>query len=281
MTATLHHPITREDYDALPGVNWSTLREIHRSPLHYRAKLMLPPARTRSMGTGIYAHIAALEPERWAKFAAEPDFGDCRFKENKTRRDEWRAEHAGAQCIPLADYQRAEGMRDAILGHPAALAALLGRRECAITWTFDGTGLDCKVLLDCLSATWIAELKTTTDVGPAFERRAANLGYHRQLAWQREAVRALTGETMPVVLVAVEQDYPHDVAVYDVDDDLLTTGLVEVRECVSRLVECQQTDVWPGRLGAGRSVLSLPRWYDYDDDGDESPAVTLGGEMIK
>ena len=53
-------------YRAAAGVNVSSLKELARSPLHYRYAKDNPNPTTSAMSLGTAAHCATLEPERFA-----------------------------------------------------------------------------------------------------------------------------------------------------------------------------------------------------------------------
>src|SRR5512137_1961899 len=58
-----HRHETFPAYAALPGVNWSTLREMAKSPLHYQYRCTHPLEDTPQMRLGRIIHTAVLEPD--------------------------------------------------------------------------------------------------------------------------------------------------------------------------------------------------------------------------
>ncbi len=60
------HPVPAADYFALPALSISRLKELRRSPLHYRY-LAEHPKESAAMTLGTAAHCATLEPERFCR----------------------------------------------------------------------------------------------------------------------------------------------------------------------------------------------------------------------
>jgi len=90
------------EYQAIQAVNFSSLKMMRESPLHYRHALTAIRAESPAMALGSAVHCAVLEPGRFAlEYSPEPVFGDCRLKENKATRDLWRAANEGKKTVGL------------------------------------------------------------------------------------------------------------------------------------------------------------------------------------
>jgi hypothetical protein len=70
--------------------------------------------------------------------------------------------------------------------------------------------------------------------------------------------------------VAAEKDAPHDVAVFELDEEALYFGAEEVSELLRMVKVCRLTDKWPGRYTT-EQALQLPAWITMDDE--ENPDV--------
>ena len=243
----------------------SALDLVHRSPAHYKAWVdghEAPP--TPAMVFGRALHMALLEPERFArKFATQPGFGDCRFKENKARRDEWRRDNAGREPISSADAERIAGMVASVRAHPLASKLLVGgRAELTVRWRDGGTGLECKVRADYYvqDRGLLIDVKSTEDAGPTeFAKSCARYGYHRQHAFYRDGFRAAKLPAEHFVFIAVEKEPPYAVATYVLDDDAVARGEDSIADDMATLARCLKTGEWPGYETSIR-VLTLPRW---------------------
>ena len=259
------------DYCALDGVNWSRLKHLRRSPLHYRHVLDQGSEDTTSRLTGRALHTAVMEPhdfdERYPVFD-----GDRRGPAWK----EFQAAHPGAEILRRVEADAVQAQAAAVRAHPAAGPMLESatHREHALRWTDPVTGIECKGLLDLVGDGWIADLKGTGDLA-LFERLAIRDGYHLQLAWYRWGWSVAHGCPPPrALLLPVEVKSPHDVAVYELSPTLLDIATREIRGLLDMLHRCRTLDVWPGRYELPE-VMEAPAWMIPDleipDEGLELP----------
>ncbi|HEY3494779.1 MAG TPA: PD-(D/E)XK nuclease-like domain-containing protein [Polyangiaceae bacterium] len=260
------------DYADLPGVNWSTLKHILRSPLHYQHALKAPPKETAAMRFGTAVHVAALEPQQFRlRYLVEPDFGPLQSSKNRQKRDEWRSENEGALFLDQDDYDRIQAVASAVRAHPAARRLIEDIEvELPIQWTDRATGVLCKGRVDGVGRTYIIDLKTTTNAEPwAFASSAAKLLYHAQQAFYVEGYRAAHNEVRGAVLIAAESVAPFDVVVYELEDEPLGVGRELYEQALVRLVECERTGSWPG-ISPDILPFKLPKWASPNDDDDLS-----------
>ena len=262
--------MTFEEYIAIDRVNWSTLKSILKSPRHYQHALATPRKDTPALAMGRAVHCAVLEPdELLLRYAVRPDGIDRRTKAGKEEWAAFVAANEGKDVLDADDYRRALAIRDAVRSHPVAagLVTGAGENEQSIVWTRDG--IDCKGRLDRVTPSAIVDLKTARDIDArAFGRTAAAYAYHAQLAWYQDGWERVTGSRLPCVIVAVESDAPHDVAVIDVDDDALEAGREDVARALAVLSECRASGEWPGRYPA-RVGLQLPAYLFADEGADD------------
>ena len=263
-----------QEYSSVRAVNWSCLKEMSRSPLHYAHRLTRPRDDTPAMRFGRACHTAVLEPDR---FPLEYVVFDGARRAGK----EWDAFAAvnSARTILKADeYQTALALRDAVHAHPVAGQLLAsGLPELSLQWTDAATGLPCKARIDWWDDSTLAltDLKTTKDVqARVFGHLAARLGYHGQVAFYRAGVKAVYGCEATVRIVAAEAEAPHDVAVFGIDDDCLYAGEEEVKRLLQLVAECRESGVWPGRYPE-EVPLELPTWVFPDDE--TSGLMVAGG----
>lgn len=246
-------------------VSKSALDQIARSPAHYKAWADgLEKRETRALAFGRAFHMAVLEPDVFAStYVVVPDFGDCRFKENKTARNEWLAENAGRLAIEAEDMERARGMAASLRAHPAAGAILRdGISEVTLRWADPITGLACKSRADY----WVrekklcADLKTAEDASPEeFAKAVVRRRYDVQDALYRAGFAACGEPIDHFALVACEKEPPYAVGVYLLDTDAVARGYSLARRDIDTLQECLETDCWPSYT-SGVSTLSLPAW---------------------
>lgn len=245
------------DYDNITGVNWSLLKYLAISPLHYRWHLEHPREDTDALAFGRAVHCAVFEPaEVNARFAG---FNGRRCGSVYASFCE---AHAGREVLPLSNMIDSVLVAAAVRTSIAAPYLLSGKPEQVITWTDAQTGLACKGRIDWISDSQpaIVDLKTARSIDDhAFTRTAAAYRYHCQAAYYRQGLKAATGQDLPVVLIVVEKQPPFDVWVAPLDDDALYCGEKEVRRLLDLLAECQRTDKWPGRYPEPKPLL-LPAY---------------------
>jgi hypothetical protein len=253
-------------YASIAAVNWSTLREIKRSPKHYRYRLEHAREDSTTLMMGRAAHTAVLEPE---KFADEYAVFTGARRAGKAW-EEFQAANASKTILKADEYENMIAIRDAVRAHPVASRYLSGGvSEHTVTWseTINGIVIACKARLDYLGSA-IVDLKTSRDAGAgAFGRTAARFGYHCQVVWYRRGVRAATKRELPMVLVAVETDAPHDVAAYKVTDDQMWAADEEINALLIKVADCRRFDRWPG-AHEEEAELELPHWALGDTDED-------------
>lgn len=248
----------REAYDASPRVNWSKLRAMARSPLHYAHALQVPPETTDAQRLGLATDVAILEPSR---FAAEyAPVGDGRYAAGKAEREAARA--AGKVPLPQKDWDEALAMRAAVAACPLAMEWLQGDRQVSVFWSLSGDGwaFDCKGRFDVLGPRAIVDLKTTRDGSlRGFEREVARYKYHAQAAFYVDGYFAATERVLPYLLVVVENSPPYPVTVRRLSPEALDVGRRVYSDLLGKLHECRTRDEWGGYANSVVD-LGLPAW---------------------
>lgn len=226
--------MTFAEYQALDAVNCSTLKEMRKSPKHYRHRLDNGREDTRSMALGRATHTAVFEPRR---FPMEYVIFEGKVRRGKDWDEHCAATH-GKTTLSPDQYQTALDICDAVRAHPIAGPALTppGEAEKVLAWTDERTGLACKGRLDWYRTGLLCDLKTTADLdADRFSATAYRLGYHMQAAFYRQGLAANGLDVPPFTIIAVESSAPHDVAVFELDDDALWAGELLVAECLDKV----------------------------------------------
>lgn len=267
--------MTPEEYSALPGLNWSTLKFLATSPRLLRWRVDTPEEDKDAYRLGRAMHCAILEPERFAReYFAWPDFGDMRYKENKDRRSRWldglpvvrevlRREEF-AICIRTAESLRA---------HPKASEIFTGgRAEEAITWTDPDTGIVCKGRLDWVTLRYIADLKSTRrETLRSIVRDFESLLYYGQLAYYwRGAIAAgmLPSDAERPCGAFVQTVEPYDVVAFRMTERTLQVGNTLVDNLLRKYKECQAAKWWPG-LASDVIEIELSQYANAGEPVDQ------------
>ncbi len=271
----------REGYAESPGLNFSRLKALAVSPLHYRYGLEHERSDTSYMGLGRAVHCAVLEPDEYERrFAVYP--GAVR------RGKEWdafQAANEGRDIIKADEFDKALSIAAAVRMNPhAALLLSSGVAEAPIHWTDAETGRQLKGVPDFVSDASVGavlDLKAVSDLHPArFAAQAARMHWHTQLAMYLDGLHAIGRTSVTrAIIIAVETVPPYDVVPYLVGEDSLFRGQTVYRGWLKDLANCERLDQWPGRASAGGlQELVLPAWaWPSEDDVDATePAWAVG-----
>lgn len=271
--------MSRADYDAIDAVNWSWLKHMKRSALHFATAKTEAEKDTDALRQGRAVHVATLEPDRFVGGAA-PEW--IVWEGGKRNSNAWRdfeadAKSKGLEILTAEQYQDVMGMVTAVHGHKKAKEYLLGgRAEVTIVWTYEepanglpGFKIRCKSRLDIAKdRVALADLKSTRDAArEAFARQAWNLDYYAQLAMYQDAWASQNeGVLLPFKAIAVENTSPHVVQVYRVGEHLLSMGRDTYRELLRKVADCRAAGVFEG-YGADdeETDLDLPSWARTDE----------------
>lgn len=270
---SIHSRMPLDEYRAIEAVSITKLKELGRSPQHYRYALD-HPKETEPLVLGTAAHCATLEPERFSRqFATwerRTDAGAMAPRRGQYWEEFARA-NAGREIITQDQDALARAIATAVRGDPVAMKYLAaGEPEVAMEWVLDGR--QCKGRVDWLTHVAgepvLVGLKTARDCRPfPFGSAAAKLGYHLQWGFYLNGYSAIKDGVKPrMVEIVVESTAPHAVVVYTIPDDVLLQGEEEYTQLLSTLGRCEREDNWPGPA-TQEQVLTLPSWiYQVDDD---------------
>ena len=274
--------VTRETYDKLAGVNWSTLKLMGKAPAFYRDRML---TKTREVDTdpkkrGRAVHTAVFEFDRYSTEYVVWD--------DRRAGKEWEA-------FKAANSQReivTAGMNDAAVEISRAVRASAmaapyvtgGLAEVTVQWEFKSAVIEgfepysfkCKSRLDYVKpSVAIVDLKSTRDASPTgFARECVKYEYHAQAAFYVDAWAAVHGQKLPYVIVAVEAVSPHVVQVYHVPDELLQLGRERYRDLLGTLNACRKNDSWPG-YAESPLALQFPGWALPEDPEENAENFDL------
>jgi exodeoxyribonuclease VIII len=184
------------------------------------------------------------------------------------------ATNDGKEIITADEYAQLQGMRDAVMAHPAAaglLTSVPGRAEVSAYWNDPITGALCRCRPDFWRADGIlVDLKTTDDASPdAFAKSLYNWRYHVQHPFYIDGCRQAIeqggtgGLDLPqpthFLFIVVEKKAPHAVAVYKLDQETVELGAREYRRDLATYADCLAADSWPA-FGETIRPIGVPEW---------------------
>ena len=253
--------LTSDEYHAHPAIGSTSLKHVLRSPAHYKSNKENPPEPTPAMALGTAIHEALLEPNVFmANSIVMPRFEG---KGMRDRKDQWMLEHHGKRIVTADQMATIMGALKAISAHKTARSLLSsGAAEESYFWRDPDTGLDCKCRPDFVRDGHIlVDVKTTNDASfDCFSKTIANFQYHLQAAFYLAGVGHVIGQKFDqFVIVAVEKEAPHGVAVYQLDDGTIDAGRFLYQKALEKLARARDTGAYPAYPDQILS-MALPAW---------------------
>lgn len=240
-------------------VRFSHLKNMARSPAHYRASVLTPWRDSPAMRMGRLVHQLVLEPERQP--VVYP--GQRRGKAWESFRDA----HDGADIFTTAELEQAMGVAGQVESSPDAMAVLEGEREQRMRWEIRGRA--CHGTPDVLNShvRRVTDLKVTANADPdKFVWHALRMGWLAQLPWYAN------GADMPdaeLCIVAVEPTGMVPPVVLRLDPSARDLGNQQWRGWFERLLVCEESGQWPGYT---QGILDISAPGDADLIFDEDAA---------
>jgi exodeoxyribonuclease VIII len=275
MKTGIYHNIPFEEYIQIDAVNFSTMKHISKSPLHYKHASEVPQLPTSAMRIGKAVHCAILEPDKFES--------DYTFWAESRRGKDWnlfKAENSHKEILTIGELTTVTSMSESVRNHRCSNNLLLGG-ECEVTvvWTDASTGLKCKARIDYIDTEKeiLIDLKTTKDASSQkFTRDFFNYQYHAQLAHYRKGVQSVLGGDFCAMVIAVENTAPFDVVPYKISHDALSKGISTTKEWMTKIKGCTRSDRWRG-ISDDVLEINTPSWMA---DEEQTELIIGGKEMV-
>ena len=250
------------EYRAFDAINASYLADIDTSPAHAK-QIKEKGYETKTMNFGTAVHSALLEPDKF--------FSDYIVYYGKTRRGkEWdlfKEENVDKEILKANELAEINALAVAVLKHPVAapLIAEEGDSEVTIIWVEPTTGLPCKSRLDRLAQDLFLDLKTTRSISRfSFNRDFQTYKYDLKMAFYYDALAAIGMSVDRVKIIAAQSKPTIDVAVYNVSEEVINFGRSKYLKALETLLDCRETDEWPGLLPYAEANITIPEWARKD-----------------
>lgn len=241
-----------EEYHAKAGEYLSShqLLDFMACPWLYRKKQLglMGDTDTQALLVGRATHCRILE----GRNAYESQFaigGPINPKTNRPFGSATKAfaEWAAAQSKPVVSLEHVELIEQMAAGvamNDEAIDLLSsGRAEGVVRASYCGT--PCQVRLDWVHPfRGIVDLKTTADL-TWFENDAKRRRYHNQLAFYQAVLAAVTGQLVPVHMIAVEKAEPFRCGVWRLSENTLAIARQENEAAIRRLTRAWEIDAFP------------------------------------
>lgn len=239
---------------------------VARSPAHFFERYLSgkpQPEPTHTQAFGTLTHMVVFEPERIGdEYVIAPEGLDRRTKEYKL----WRDSVGEKTICTVAEMERAQAVRDAVLANPFLAAWMAeGEAERSVFAHDPETGVRVKARPDWMNHQQrvVLDLKTTNDARHMeFSRISFNFRYHVQAAFYLDVLKWARFGEYDFVFIAAENQPPYGVSVFVMDNDSLQLGRETYRRDLAVYAECLRTGTWPN-LSPQPQSLRLPgfAWY--------------------
>ena len=252
--------LTFAEYRAIAGINASAIKKGRTSMLHMhhemtKAETPSTPAQRR----GTLIHLRTLEPDRFNEDVVVYD-GTKRGK----KWDEFKENNEGKEVLTPLEVTYYNLIYDKIMEHPEA-RMLIEESQHEVSMQWEGTYGMGKARADMVSD-FIADLKSTGTVDPVkLQKHTFNQGWHIQMGWITEGLETLGRQDMTSYIIAVEQEAPHDVAVFEMDDDYVKMGQDEAHKLAVKYRACELDGKFQGCVD-GIQTLSAPEYAKEKKD---------------
>jgi exodeoxyribonuclease VIII len=243
-------------YNDIIALNYSSAKELLKSPAHYKAYLDTPRKDTPAMRLGRLTHMALFEP---AKYNASVKVGPDVDKRTKEWKDFIASVPEGAEIASPDEY---EVIDDVVTSAEEGLKRLgLDGNDWQTekAFTAEVNGITIKGRPDLVTniggVPVCLDLKTTEDAGPwSFSSDVNSYKYHMQAAFYMR----LTGAKRFIIL-AVEKKPPFAYRLYELDEAAIAEGQRLMDEAVALYSVCLKINNWPS-YPSDLTPLSLPKY---------------------
>lgn len=235
--------VPNEIYHAGPGISSTGLKEILKSPAHFKSAI---EKKSDALVNGNLIHQAILEPGLFADTVIVAPACDRRTTEGKRIWAEFQAASEGKTVVDQETHTTICQMRDAVRANRMASKLLSGdRTEVSVYWRDEVTGVLCKARADHINGDLVIDLKSTGDASSrAFQVQIERYKYHLSAAYYLDGF----ANFLPVRMfawLAAEKTPPYGCRFYAADSTLLHAGRLEYRKALDLYAECLKKDRWP------------------------------------
>jgi hypothetical protein len=266
----IKHNMPVDEYFASEGLSQSLMKQLLRSPAHYKAALSSVKSSTAEMELGTALHTLVLEGKEvfGLRYHVLDSGYDGRKKDSKAEASTAKAN--GFLTIKMDDYAHVLGMAQSINRHTIASGLVTGgMAEVSIFDDIDG--VHCKARIDYVHADGLlVDIKTVEDARPeAFKRSVFNYGYHIQAAFYREMYRMnYDTASNEFLFLVVERNPPYGVMVYKLSEDAAIAGMSAVVRAIAVYKKNFIDGIEGGLTRAYEEEvfeIDLPAWYKYGE----------------
>ena len=282
----IYENITFKEYLELPGLNASKLKPYSISPAKGKYEETKTFKRTMAMSLGSIVHAYVLEGDEAARQLIEQHYitsgfpinekTEKPFGEGTAKYKSWLATQDETKEVIFPDVLRNTvlNITDAINGHTESRDILkrADKRETAITWTCQYTGVECKALVDFFGNDLIGDLKTFGKemTHHSLEREMYDRKYHIQFSYYLDGLNQNGYEVEDFYVIFARTCEDYDVGAFLIDPSTIAQGRKDYIRAIRNYQKATNnpahiTGSFPylGRLG-------IPRYHINNDEEIDS-----------
>ena len=259
------------DYHAHPALGSSRLRELLKSPAHFRANMR---RETEALALGSLVHTLVLEPHTFSeRYLVVPKINGA-TKAGKAQKAALATETR--TVVNEEVMAEARACADSLMAHKVYQQIHEAQTEHTVFWDEDVSWQDergnqvtakvrCKARFDVVGP-WLVDVKTTRDASSrGFSRAIATYGYHIQAAHYLAGALANGLEPRGFLFACVETEPPYLSAGYLLDTPSISQGETERQAALLTFAKCTKSGVWPGYNDDEMVAINLPTWAQRSD----------------
>ena len=267
-THVVDHPgiylLDERHYHDSFGMGQSSLKEILKSPKHFKHRQENPIEQSAAMEFGSAVHKLFFEPKVFTNYFF--DTGSV-TKQSKTKWAQLIEDNPGKTPLKGAIMDSVRSCVKSIRSHELAMSFLDPNEEDTFVELAAYGFIDDRLLsrgkIDAMKPKrkMISDLKTTRDVTPhSFQTSVHNFKYDFQSAYYLDLFSKVTNIKFEVfAFVCVESAPPYDIQCYVADPSMIARGREDYRHAIDKYVECTASNSWPGYEQKVLN-LTLPAW---------------------
>ena len=244
--------------------NFSLIKELLKSPLHFQTARVTPKEATPAMKLGSTIHCYLLEPLRFAnEYLEEPEL-DKRTKEYKefAAKNTDKFLYSKKDVNPILEKLESIKKENNTEAYPSLLRVLNQKttNENAIFWD----KFKCKIDAYDEESNTLIDIKTTSDASPeAFQKTIFNSAYSIQLAHYAKGLMAAGKDTYEFKIIAIQTSAPYDVVEYEMSLDVMSYSCKKLRELYDKLENVLIFDDHTGTNNGEVVNVELPKWIQF------------------
>jgi hypothetical protein len=254
--------IGEADYDAIPALRSTALKEFIKSPAHYRYSLS-EEARAENdkksyFIVGRLIHAALLEPEKVKDQFAVCDVSSRNTKEyHKVRAIE---SERGRSVVLTSEFDMANKVVAAAQANPTVME-LISKCAPEISAVAKLGDVLCKCRMDGFIKEdgHVFDIKTTSEDATAFPYNVAKYGYDVSASFYVDILLEAELDVKRFSFIVIEKNPPYGIRIYDMTEEFIVYGRAKYEGALAKYKECLKSGIYPS-YDMNPVLLFPPNW---------------------